>query len=256
MTALFCARQGAGAPVALVHGWGLNGAVWEAIAAALTGRAAVIVPDLPGCGRSRALPATYSLAQLAHDIDACLPAPATWVGWSLGGLVALTAARLFPARVRRLVLIGATPRFVQAADWPAGMPAAVMKQFAAGLAQDYRGTLQRFLSLQMGAEPAARETLRTLRERLFEHGEPQPAALEAGLALLQESDLRAELSHITQPALLIHGERDQLAPLAAAHYLRDHLPQARLQTVPLAGHAPFLSHPRLVLDFLDDFLDD
>lgn len=254
MTGLFCTRQGAGAPIVFVHGWGLNGAVWDRVVARLATRAEVFVPDLPGCGRSRTIPHTYSLAQLARDIDARLPAPATWVGWSLGGLIALTAAREFSDRVERLVLIGATPRFVQAPDWPAAMPAAVMQQFADELARDYRGTLQRFLSLQMGAEPGARDTLRELRERLFEHGEPDARALSAGLALLRDSDLRQDLGAIMQPALLIHGERDKLASVDAARYLRDHLGRAHLHTIPLAGHAPFLSHPRRVLDLVDGFL--
>lgn len=256
MSDLFYAAQGTGAPIVLVHGWGLNGAVWGGVAAHIATRAQVFVPDLPGCGRSRKIPQTYSLAQLARDIDALLPGPATWVGWSLGALIALTAARELPARVKRLVLISATPRFVQAPDWPAAMPKAVMQQFAAGLMRDYRGTLQRFLSLQMGGEPSARETLRALREQLFEHGEPDVAALSAGLALLRDSDLRQNLSMITQPTLLIHGERDKLASVDAARYLRDHLPRARLHTIPLAGHAPFLSHRQLVFDLLDGFLNE
>lgn len=254
MSDLFCACQGAGGPIVLVHGWGLSGAVWEGVAAHLALRAQVFVPDLPGCGRSRVIPRSYTLAQLAQDIDALLPGPAIWIGWSLGGLIALTAARQFPARVQRLVLIGATPKFVQGPDWSPAMPTAVMQQFAAELAQDYRGTLQRFLSLQMGAESSARDTLRAMRERLFEHGEPDVNALGAGLALLRDSDLRRDVSAITQPALLIHGERDKLAPVAAAQYLRDHLPRARLHTIPLAGHAPFLSHPQLVIDLLNGFL--
>ncbi len=256
MSDLFCARQGAGAPIVLVHGWGLNGAVWNGVAAHLATRGEVFVPDLPGCGRSRTIPPVYSLAQLAQNIDAVLPGPATWVGWSLGGLIALTAARQFPARVERLVLISATPKFMQGPDWPGAMPVAVMQQFAAELTQDYRGTLQRFLSLQMGTEASARDTLRALRERMFEHGEPDVGALGAGLALLSGSDLRPRLSAIAQPTLLIHGERDKLVPMAAAQYLRDQLPQARLHTIPLAGHAPFLSHPRLVLDLLDGFLNE
>jgi pimeloyl-[acyl-carrier protein] methyl ester esterase len=256
MSDLYCTRQGTGAPVVLVHGWGLNGAVWGGVAPQLASHAEVFVPDLPGCGRSRAIPQQYSLAQLAHDIDAVLPGPATWIGWSLGGLIALTAAAQFPARVQRLVLIDTTPKFVQGTDWSQAMSEGVMQQFAVNLTQDYQGTLQRFLSLQMGAEASARETLRALRERLFAHGEPDVGALTAGLALLRDSDLRPALRAIAQSVLLVHGERDKLAPVTAAHYLRDQLPQARLHTIPLAGHAPFLSHPQLVLDLLRGFLDE
>ena len=60
----------------------------------------------------------------------------------------------------------------------------------------------------------------------------------------------------TEPALVIHGERDRFAPLGAARFLAGHLPQARLEIVRAAGHAPFLSHPELFLEQLRGFIHD
>ena len=54
--------------------------------------------------------------------------------------------------------------------------------------------------------------------------------------------------------LVIHGERDQLVPVGAARYLAEHLPQARLEIIPRAGHAPFLTHLPLFLDKLKGFI--
>ena len=122
------------------------------------------------------------------------------------------------------------------------MPAEVFAGFASSLQRDYRGTLLRFLSLQVGGNNSTRAILKTLRAQIFEHGEPQPAALAAGLSILQLSDLRTELVDIPAPALIVHGSHDRLTPPAAGEYLATQLPHARLWRVPGAAHAPFLSH--------------
>ena len=68
-------------------------------------------------------------------------------------------------------------------------------------------------------------------------------ALRAGLNILLGSDLRNYVAMIKTPTLLVHGERDMLTPAGAAHWLAEHLPDARLEMLQGAAHAPFLSHP-------------
>ncbi len=246
---------GAGRNIVLVHGWGLHGGVWRDLAQQLAGSFGVIVPDLPGHGRSRRVDDAFTLEVLADALQQQVAGPAVWVGWSLGAHVALTAARRFPAAVDRLVLIGATPRFVQAPDWPHAMVPETLAQFARELETDYRGTLARFLSLQAGDGDAARETVRRLRVILAECGDPAPAALRAGLRLLAETDLRSQLADIGAPALVLHGGRDRLAPPGAGEYLAAHLPRAQFALIPPAGHAPFLSHPDETWRALETFLN-
>lgn len=246
--------QGTGRDVVLVHGWGLHGGVWHDLAARLAATHRVTVPDLPGHGRSPDADSAFTLDALADAVQRHTAGPAVWVGWSLGALVALTAALRFPDRVERLVLIGATPRFVQSPDWSQAMAPETLAQFARELETDYRGTLARFLSLQAGEGEAGRETVRRLRAVLAEGGDPAPVALRAGLRLLAETDLRARLAEVNAPALVLHGKRDRLAPAGAGEYLAAHLRDARLVTVPGAGHAPFLSHPGATWRALADFL--
>jgi pimeloyl-[acyl-carrier protein] methyl ester esterase len=239
--------SGHGPDVVLVHGWGLHGGVWADVARGLAKECRVTVPDLPGHGRSRDYrPREFTPAVLAEEVRHVLPGPAVWVGWSLGAFVALGAAQEFPQAVAKLVLVGATPKYVQSPDWPHAMALSVLQQFARNLEQDYAATLTRFLSLQAGGED--REVLRRLREEMFRHGQPPVAALRDGLQLLEREDFRAALPAIGAPALVIHGERDRFASLEAARFLAGHLPQARLEIVRAAGHAPFLSHPALFLE--------
>lgn len=250
---IYYERSGHGPDVVLVHGWGMHGGVWTDIARGLSSEFRVTVPDLPGHGRSRDFrPREYTPEVLADETRRVLAGPAVWVGWSLGAFVALGAAQEYPQAVAKLVLVGATPKYVQSADWPHAMSPAVLRQFALNLEQDYVATLTRFLSLQTGGED--REVLRRLREEMFRHGQPPVAALRDGLRLLEREDRRAALATITAPTLVIHGERDRFVPVAAARFLAAHLSQAHLEIARGAGHAPFLSQPALFLEQLRGFL--
>jgi len=101
-----------------------------------------------------------------------------------------------------------------------------------------------------------RAVLRRLRDEMFRYGEPPTAALHEGLRLLREEDRRAALPGIAVPTLVVHGERDRIAPVGAARFLAAHLPNARLELVPGAGHAPFLSHTAHFLEKLKEFMHD
>jgi pimeloyl-[acyl-carrier protein] methyl ester esterase len=73
--------------------------------------------------------------------------------------------------------------------------------------------------------------------------------------MLAETDLRGELSAIAQQTLVVHGDRDAVAPFAAGEAMARLLPAARLEIVRGAAHAPFVSRPREVAAVLREFLD-
>lgn len=247
--------HGNGPALVLIHGWGLHGGIWAPLVEALRDQWQIITVDLPGHGRSAPLDGPYTLDAISAAVADAVPDNASWLGWSLGGRVALAAAAQGKA-ITRLVLVGTTPRFIRGDDWPHAMPAAELQQFADALRDDWEGTLQRFLALQARGSQRARDELRTLREGLFAHGAPQPQALAGGLDILRSADLRPLLPTITQPALVVHGSRDTLAPPAAAEYLAAALPHGRLALIEGAGHAPFLSHPEAFVTAVREFLDE
>lgn len=253
-TALYRETDGQGPELLLLHGWGLHGGVWDTLLPRLTPHFRVTRLDLPGHGRSRDLPMPAQLRDLAKLVSEAAPPAAVWLGWSLGGLVALRAALDASQGMRALVLANCTPHFTTAPDWPEAMPPGTLADFAAGLADDYRGILQRFLSLQVRGDEAARESLRQLRTALFAHGEPDAASLAAGLVLLRESDLRAECMRVTLPALILAGAYDRLTPAAAGEFLARNIPGARMRIFSKSAHAPFLSHPAEFAQALVDFV--
>ena len=70
-----------------------------------------------------------------------------------------------------------------------------------------------------------------------------------------ETDLRSEIEFLRKPALLIHGDRDSLAPVQAAHWMMQHLPMGYLRVVAGSSHAPFLSHQVQFIEALTQFLE-
>jgi pimeloyl-[acyl-carrier protein] methyl ester esterase len=228
---------GSGAPLVLIHGWALHGGVFAPLVERLSDAFQLHLVDLPGHGHSRASATALGLDACAQEILAQTP-PAVWLGWSLGGLLALRAAA--SPRVRGLVMIAATPRFVRGADWPHAVEPSVFLQFGNELQQDYRGTLERFLALDTIGSEHARAELRTLKETLYARGEPSPAALQQGLRLLEETDLRAELPALQVPSLWISGRRDRLVPPEGMRDAAAQAPHGRHVDIAGGGHAPFL----------------
>lgn len=234
-----------------LHGWGLHGGIWAETLVALPGTA----PDLPGYGGLPA-PAPYTAENLADAVAETLSAPVHLIGWSMGGMVALALAARHPDKVARLVLVGATPAFVNRPDWLHGLAPEVLAGFAEALQQDYRATLLRFLSLQARGGDAAREVIGRLRDTVFQRGEPDTATLAAGLDLLRDVDLRGLVADIRCPTLVVHGGYDTLCPAAAGRWLAERIPHARLALNERAAHAPFLSHPQWFAEQVERFQNE
>ena len=253
-SALYMEAEGQGPELVLLHGWGLHGGIWDTLLPRLTPHLRITRVDLPGHGYSRALPMPASLPELARMVLDAVPTEAVWLGWSLGGLVALQASLTAPQRLRGLVLANSTPRFVTGPGWTEAMAPERLGEFASGLGQDYRETLLRFLSLQVQGEESARAALRQLRGSLFDRGEPDTASLAAGLALLQQSDLRARLKEVSVPTLLMAGTHDRLTPPGATEAMARAMTGVRLQVFPKSAHAPFISHPEAFSAALLEFV--
>jgi len=263
---------GSGAPLLLIHGWGMHGGLWGEVVSNLAQDFCVQVVDLPGHGCSgkweaesgkSELPPDFLLSTCHSPIDAIVAQlsakfeePLTVCGWSLGGQIALRWAQLEPQKIQRLALVSSTPCFAQRADWLEAMPLATLAEFAAALTDNPTQTLRRFVALQTRGSDNERALLTRLRNELFAHGEPDLSALQSGLEILRDCDLRDALPNITQPSLVIAGERDTLTPPQASEYMAAALPDAQLVTIAGAAHAPFLSHPEIFVEHLKKFLHE
>lgn len=250
---LYVETQGQGPDLVMLHGWGLHGGIFDAIAPILAQEFTLHRVDLPGHGRSDNIEGDYSLKAVAEAVLTVAPSHASWLGWSLGGRVVMQAALLQPQRIDKLIAVAASPKFLAEDDWP-GVESRVLEGFASSLEQDYHKTLNQFLAIQAMGSERAREEIRILREGLFAHGEPQLSALRGALGILQTADLRDQLGQIQCPTLFLAGQRDTLMPVAAAEQSAAMVVNGQLAVIAGAGHGPFISHPDQFLQVVRPFL--
>lgn len=256
MDTLHVETSGSGPDVVLLHGWAMHGGVFAPLLERLAADYTLHLVDLPGHGHSAAAALPLAPGPVVDELVARLPR-ALWLGWSLGGLFALQAALTRTQAVRGVALLCSSPRFVRDAagegNWRYGMSAEIFQDFADGLRQDWRGTLERFIALEAFGSDHAKEELRTLRDGLFARGEPAAGVLADGLRLLQEADLRPALPGLPVPSLWLAGRRDRVVDPRAMREAAALAPRSQFAQVEHAGHAPFLTHADVVADALRRF---
>jgi pimeloyl-[acyl-carrier protein] methyl ester esterase len=252
---LHVTTSGRGPDIALLHGWGLHSGVWTELLAYLETRWRVTCIDLPGHGLSSTCVDLQDLDAVCARLNEVMPLTCTCVGWSMGGLIAVAYAIRYPQSVRRLVLIASQPRFTRAPNWPYAMPAALVDAFGGELKTNRRAALNRFLALQSQGSDNRRCTLRRLHAVLHTRF-PAADALRAGLALLQDKDLRGESSRVACPVRLILGEHDVIVPAESGQAVVGLFANASYALIAGAGHVPFISHTTAFMQVLDAYLDD
>jgi pimeloyl-[acyl-carrier protein] methyl ester esterase len=252
---LYIDTQGSGPiPLVMLHGWAMHGGIFHPLVDALRERCTMYLVDLPGHGFSRDCGLPLEPKPCAQAIADATPS-AIWLGWSLGGLVALTGALDFPQQVRGLAMLCATPRFVSDEDWPQGRDPALVRRLAADLETDYHGTIERFLALEVMGSPDPRAELRKLRAEVFARGEPDLRVLQEGIRVLDESDLRDGLSRLKPGnSWWSAGRLDRLVHPSAMEWSAQAC-QGHYQVTAHAGHAPFLSHANAVAQSLLPWLE-
>jgi 2-succinyl-6-hydroxy-2,4-cyclohexadiene-1-carboxylate synthase len=232
--------------VVLLHGFTQTGASWERVVAAMGERYRPIAPDLRGHGAlSSATPVT--LESVVADVSRLAPLSCELVGYSMGGRIALHVALALGERVRRLVLVGASPGIADEAERAQRRAAddrladelehATIEQFAR------RWALTPVLADQPPPVQAAAHTDR-LRST--------PAGLARALRGLGTGALPSlweRLGELTMPVTLIAGERDGKFA-AIAEQMAASIPDARLEIVPGVGHALHLEDPALIASLL------
>ncbi|WP_347331778.1 malonyl-ACP O-methyltransferase BioC [Marinimicrobium locisalis] len=238
-------------PIVLLHGWGFDSRSWEPLIPQLRQFSDVIALDLPGFGDSPA-GARFELEAVLEQILRSLPARATLMGWSLGGMLAVALAARHPERVTRLVTIAANVRFVADKQWPHAMAASVNCRFNADFERSPEKGLKRFVGLVAHGDDHERSVRAELST--FEPWKQRSEGWADALHCLAHLDNTDYLARLRQPGLHLLGEHDALVPQAAAGPIPTLNQRQRVSVVAGAGHAPHWSQPARVGESILQFL--
>ncbi len=235
--------------VVLIHGAGFDHSAW-----ALQSRwfahhgFSVLVPDLPGHGRS-AGPALRSIAEMADWTAALLDAAgvgkAHLIGHSMGSLIALETTVRHPEKVSKLSLIGTAatmtvgPDLLKAAEANDQAAIDMVSIWGLGFAAELGGSLAPGLWMHGGAQ------------RVLQHC--APGVLFSDLnACNSYQDALAAAAKVMVPTTVILGERDMMTPARAGKALAAAIPGARIVALPGAGHMLMTERPDELLVALKD----
>ena len=238
--------------VYLIHGWAANRHVFDDLIPRLPPHWEIRALDLPGHGGAP-LRGAFDVAAAARGFAEQIDTPAHILGWSLGGLVALYLAALYPEKLRSLCLTASFAKLTAAADYPEGLSNPALGKMVGAFRQDYAKHIRQFLELQLLHTPDADKILNGILPDLASCGAPD--ALQSALEAVEQADARPFLSDIRVPTLLVFGEKDAITPPRMGQYLHRHLPQSELHLIEKAAHTPFLSHAETFAAHYTDFVE-
>ena len=245
-TVLFHRDWGEGQPVVFVSSWALSGEMWAYQVAHLADAGfRCIAYDRRGHGRSDVPGRGYDMDTLADDLAAVIDTlglkDVILVGHSMGGAeVVRYLGKHGTAKVKKVVLVAAVaPYVVQTPDNPFGAPMAYHQATLKAYATDFPKW-----AMDNQAPFFTPETSPAMKAWLTDQllATPVPVAVAAFKALIGK-DLRPDLPRIDRPVLILHGDKDASAPLAATgQRLAAGIKGAELKVYPGAPHGLFVTH--------------
>ncbi|AZF16556.1 alpha/beta fold hydrolase [Pseudomonas sp. R3-18-08] len=240
------------------HGFGCNQAMWNYLAPHFLERFRVVLYDLVGAGLSDLGAfdkAKYgTLEGYARDLDELIDAyaegPVILVGHSVSAMIGTLADRLAPGRVAAHVMIGPSPRYIDAEGYVGGFKRDDIEDLLDTLDSNYLGWSSSMAPVIMGA-PGQPELSTALTES-FCRTEPDIAKQFARVTFL--SDNRDDVIGLTTPVLILQSSDDLIAPVAVGEYLHTVLPNSTYRLVDNIGHCPHMSAPQACAAAMDEFL--
>ncbi|KAA8531605.1 hypothetical protein F0562_006314 [Nyssa sinensis] len=241
--------------VVLAHGFGTDQSVWKHLVPHLTDDRRVILFDNMGAGTTNPdyfdFERYATLEGYAYDILAILEElqvqSCIFVGHSVSAVVGIIASITRPDLFTKLVMISASPRYLNDVDYYGGFEQEELDQLFEAMQSNYKAWCSGFAPLVVGGDMdsvAVQEFSRTLFNMRPD------IALSVAQTIFQ-SDLRQLLCHVTVPCHIIQSIKDLAVPVVVSEYLQRNLGSVSIvEVMSTEGHLPQLSSPDIVIPVL------
>jgi sigma-B regulation protein RsbQ len=253
-------QSGAGhQPMVFAHGFGCDQQMWRFVVPAFEATHRTIRFDHIGCGRSdlRAYDVKRhaTLEGYADDVVALAEAldlrDMIYVGHSVSAMIGALASIRCPQRFSRLVMIGPSPRYLNdPPHYVGGFEREDIDGLSEMMERNLVGWAHHLSQVVIGAQPSS--TYADELKASFCAADPQISRRFAAATFL--GDNRADLPHVTVPALVIQVEHDSVAPMEVGRYCHEHMKGSTLTILPVTGHCPHMTHPAETVAAIKDYL--
>ncbi|KAD6119086.1 hypothetical protein R6Q59_025184 [Mikania micrantha] len=238
----------------LAHGLGTDQSVWSRILPYFRPHYKVILFDLVCAGSvnpdyfdsQRYSTLEAFVDDLFQILDSLQVDRCYYVGHSLSSMIGILAAIRRPEMFAKLILIGASPRFLNDKDYHGGFEKDEVEKVFLAMRSNYEAWVEGYAPLAVGADvpTAVREFSRTLF-----NVRPDIALFVSQTVF--HSDLRDQLALVKVPCCIIQTAKDVSVPSSVAVYLKDHLGgRSTVEMMNVEGHLPHLSAPALLAHHL------
>ncbi len=240
------------------HGWASDWRVFGPLLTALPPAVAenARAEDLPVFGSAQSGPDKHTgYANFIHGLieQEETGGPLLLGGWSLGAMAALEAAAMAAGRVSALVLISGCARFVRSSDNPGGQDPRAVRTMRHRLDRGSAKVVEQFQTAMFADDE---ESMRAsfIGGAGKQYQQIPADTLAHGLDYLINADIRPLLNKISCPVLLVHGTSDTVIEISLARELAGSLPNASIQALDHAGHAPLLTRTAETAKIIAEFI--
>ncbi|EPS71370.1 hypothetical protein M569_03387, partial [Genlisea aurea] len=241
--------------VVLGHGFGTDQSAWKHLLPHLVDGYRVILYDNMGAGTTNPdyfdFDRYATLEGYAYDLLAILEEfgveKCIYVGHSLSSMTGAVASILRPDLFHKIVMVSASPRFVNADDYYGGFEQSEIDELCAAMEANYKSWVSGFAPLAVGGDmrsTAVQEFSRTLFNT-------RPDIALSVFRTVFTFDLRHFLARVTVPCHIIQSSKDLAVPVTVAEYLHQNLGgKSIVEVIPTEGHLPHLSSPEMTIPVL------
>ncbi|MGN6326974.1 alpha/beta fold hydrolase [Pseudolysinimonas sp.] len=247
-----------GRPILFSHGFGGNQESWRYVAPAFESDFRVVLFDHVGAPGSDIVAydrVKYdSLHGYADDVVELIETmgltDVVFVGHSVSGMIGLLAANQRPDLFGHLVLVGPSPRYLDADGYAGGFSREAIDELLASMDSNFASWSEDLAPVLMGA--GAGDELTHGLAAGIRRIDPRIAAQFARVTFL--SDNRRDLADVTVPTLILQSAEDNIAGPEVGRFVHEHITGSRLVVTPSRGHIPHLSDPDQVISQIRAYL--